>query len=229
MSKGLSYHYSGTKGYIVNTIQNLPNGPSTLLHNGWTDVSHPAMAKTGSSIYRENSTGLKVRFDESASGKSGFSGKNHYHILNPNATSNRDMYLDKNGNVVAKGHQSITYSAKLRLIMTLHELVATYNLHDSYFEDIIYNENSRQLIMKINFCFWMQENYTEGTPENGTITILFEDVSNLSYRVAEINCNTLSIIATEVQNTTIIFKLTDDLNQEYMELSFDSSQAIITV
>jgi hypothetical protein len=113
--------------------------------------------------------------------------------------------------------------------MTLHELVANYNLHDSYFEDIIYNENSRQLIMKINFCFWMQENYTDGTPENGIITILFENVSNLLCRVAEINCNTFSIIATEVQNTTIIFKLTDDLNQEYMELSFDSSQAIITV
>jgi hypothetical protein len=107
--------------------------------------------------------------------------------------------------------------------MTLHELVANYNLHDSYFEDINYNENSRQLIMKINFCFWMQENYTDGTPENGIITILFENVSNLSCRISEINCNTFSIIATEVQNTTIIFKLTDDLNQEYMELSFDSS------
>ncbi len=28
----------------------------------------------------------------------------HYHIYNPNAISNKDLYLDNNGNSVRKGH-----------------------------------------------------------------------------------------------------------------------------
>lgn len=33
----------------------------------------------------------------------GDKGKDHYHIFNPNATSNKDLYLDENGNPVSKG------------------------------------------------------------------------------------------------------------------------------
>lgn len=52
------------------------------------------------------STGLKIRFDEKVNGAKGFKGKNHYHILNPNVTGNKDLYLDKNGNPVNKGSKA---------------------------------------------------------------------------------------------------------------------------
>jgi hypothetical protein len=36
-------------------------------------------------------------------GKQGFSGKDHYHILNPDPHDSSDMYLDKNGNPCSRG------------------------------------------------------------------------------------------------------------------------------
>jgi len=41
-------------------------------------------------------------FDKGVPGTSGFRGKDHYHIKNPNATDNSDRYVDKNGNIVGK-------------------------------------------------------------------------------------------------------------------------------
>ena len=46
---------------------------------------------------------VKIRFDLGSAGAQGFRGKNHYHIYNPNATGQRDLYLDKMGNPVRKG------------------------------------------------------------------------------------------------------------------------------
>lgn len=106
MSKGLSYVYNGTKGQIVAIASSLPPNSDDLVKNGWEEISHPKQAANGSHTYQDSTTGLKIRYDEPTSGASGFAGKGHYHILNPNATSNKDMYLDKNGNPVAKGSKA---------------------------------------------------------------------------------------------------------------------------
>lgn len=103
MSKGLSYTYSGTKGYIVSVASSLPKTGSGLEKQGWVDISHPQQAANGSHTYQDPKTGLRIRYDEPNPGAPGFAGKDHYHILNPNATSNKDLYLDKDGNPVAKG------------------------------------------------------------------------------------------------------------------------------
>ena len=103
MSKGLSYRYTGTKGHIVDVAQNLPGNPSSLTSSGWTEVSHPGAAASGTHTYKENDTGLKVTFDQKTPGAPGFKGRDHYHIHNPNANDNSDRYLDKEGNPVAKG------------------------------------------------------------------------------------------------------------------------------
>lgn len=104
MSKGLSYHYSGTRGHIISVASNLPSDPNILLQNGWEDISHPKQKAAGHWELKEISTGLRLRFDEKKPGASGFAGKDHYHIYNPNATGNKDLYLDKDGNPVRKGH-----------------------------------------------------------------------------------------------------------------------------
>lgn len=100
MSKPLSYAYSGTKGYIVALAHDLPQNGQGLLDNGWTEISHPEQAASGHHTYKEPSTGLRIRYDEPTKGADGFAGKDHFHILNPNATGNKDMYLDKYGNPV---------------------------------------------------------------------------------------------------------------------------------
>ena len=106
MSKSLSYHYAGTKGHIVSVAENLPKTGAGLVKRGWEEISHPAQKKSGHHTYREPSTGLRIRFDKAEAGRNGFAGKNHYHILNPNATGSRDMYLDKNGKPVKKNSRA---------------------------------------------------------------------------------------------------------------------------
>ena len=103
MSKGLSYSYSGTKGDIVNIAGSLPNDPKPLLDDTWQDITPAAAKGKGHMLLQDEETGLRIRFDEGEPGANGFKGKNHYHILNPDATGNSDLYLDKNGNPVRKG------------------------------------------------------------------------------------------------------------------------------
>ena len=103
MSKGLSYHYSGTKGHIVSVASSLPSNPNTLLSNGWIETTHPKQASNSSSrVFTEESTGLRIRFDKGDGNKNGYSGIDHYHIDNPQATGKKDRYIDKDGNVVPK-------------------------------------------------------------------------------------------------------------------------------
>lgn len=95
-----------TKEHIISVIDSLPKDWTKLLSCGWENISHPSAAKVGSYKLQEKSSGLIIRFDEGKSGVSGFRGQNHYHIENPNATGNSNMYLDKNGDPVAKGSKA---------------------------------------------------------------------------------------------------------------------------
>ena len=104
MSKGFGYEYSGTQGHIVGVASSLPSNPNKLLNDGWEDISNPNAKAAGHMILKEKSTGLKIGFDKKTPGANGFKGKDHYHIYNPDATSNKNLYLDKNGNPVRKGH-----------------------------------------------------------------------------------------------------------------------------
>ena len=106
MSKGLGYEYSGTKGHIVAIATNLPQNGQGLLDAGWKEISDPRAASTGHHTYEEPTTGLRIRYDEPTPGATGFAGKDHFHILNPNATGPEDMYLDKNGNPVKKNSKA---------------------------------------------------------------------------------------------------------------------------
>lgn len=80
----------------------LPTNPDDLLKRGYKETTHPEAAKRGHRTF-ENSDGDKVRFDQGKPGKNGFEGRGHYHRYNPDATSKRNQYLDKNGNPCARG------------------------------------------------------------------------------------------------------------------------------
>ena len=106
MSKGLSYSYSGTKGDIVDIASSLPKDPQSLLDGDWLDITPSAAKGKGHILLQDGDTGLKIRFDKGDPGANGFKGKDHYHILNPDATGNSDLYLDKNGDPVRKGSKN---------------------------------------------------------------------------------------------------------------------------
>jgi len=106
MSKGYGYHYTGTIGHIVAVASKLPKDPTKLLNNGWEDITHPDAKDTGHMLLKETSTGLRIGFDKGVPGANGFKGKDHYHIFNPDATSNKDLYLDKFANPTKKGSKN---------------------------------------------------------------------------------------------------------------------------
>ena len=108
MSKPLSYKYTGTKGHIVAAASSLPKNPDELLSNGWKEITDPrAKESSNSRVFREDSTGLRIRFDKGTAGENGFKGKDHYHIDNPDAKDKKvGRYLDKNGNPVNKNSKA---------------------------------------------------------------------------------------------------------------------------
>jgi len=106
MSKGFGYEYSGTKGHIIAVASSLPKKLNRLLSNGWEDITHPDAKGTGHMKLKESSTGLTITFDKGTPNANGFRGKDHYHVLNPSADSNKNLYLDKKGNPVRKGSKN---------------------------------------------------------------------------------------------------------------------------
>ncbi len=60
--------------------------------------------------------------------------------------------------------------------MKLSELLETYYFHDSSIEEIQYNQEKHQVILKIELCAWMQDWYSEEEPEIENIHLIFENV-----------------------------------------------------
>ena len=61
------------------------------------------MVKSNSTDYFNFKTKHRLRFDKGDKSKTGFKTTDHYHVYNPNATSNKDLYLDSNGKQVKHG------------------------------------------------------------------------------------------------------------------------------
>lgn len=59
--------------------------------------------------------------------------------------------------------------------MKLAELFRKYCFHDSSICSIVMNPESREMTWIVDFCFWMQEDYVKGTPENGKIKLTFHN------------------------------------------------------
>ena len=106
MSKPLTYTYTGTKGHVAAVASGLPSTPEKLLKNGWYDLSDERARESGHLKIREEATGLILGFDYGKPGTPGFQGVNHYHIFNPEAHGNSDLYLDKYGNPTAKNSKA---------------------------------------------------------------------------------------------------------------------------
>ena len=101
--EGEPYQYTGTREHVAEIAAALPEQDDELLRRGWEDISHPNKRGHGFHVYRESSTGLKIQFDVAKPNPKGETGRNHYHIFNPDVHNYDDKYLDIFGNPVAKG------------------------------------------------------------------------------------------------------------------------------
>ena len=104
MSKNKKYLFTGTMGDLVDLIKKLPPYPTLKWLEEWHEfVIEEAIGHTAAREFYHILTKLRVRFDPKTEGASGFEGKDHWHIRNPNTTGKQDRYLDKDGNPVKKG------------------------------------------------------------------------------------------------------------------------------
>lgn len=98
---------SQIKQAVRMVIPSLPKNPNTLLKEGWIETTPPLMKKnTDSQTFKDPKSGFDIRFDKGEPGANGFKGEDHYHVNNPNSKSNKDKYLDKDGNPCAKGSKA---------------------------------------------------------------------------------------------------------------------------
>ena len=92
--------------------------------------------------------------------------------------------------------------------MTITEFEEKYYLHDSTIDKIEYDAENKTLRLEIDFCFWMQIWYEQGTPENGLIAVTFENVSFYEYEDYDpsklFSDYTPEILQTEIENDMLI-------------------------
>lgn len=112
--------------------------------------------------------------------------------------------------------------------MTIDTFVKHYNLHDSYITILEYSQDENTLTMYINFAFWMQESFKEGTPENGIIKVVFHNVSQYLCDGGDPTGAFVGILGSEYKNDTFILKLLDDETNMYFEVHIISDSVEVT-
>lgn len=106
--------------------------------------------------------------------------------------------------------------------MTLKELDDTFDFHDSSIQKIISDKENKRLIMLIDFCYWMQKDFIEGSIENGIISLTFENVSNYSWINGQIDDYT--ILGIEVFEKKICFNIVDEFHDKFFRVSFNADE-----
>ncbi len=115
--------------------------------------------------------------------------------------------------------KEIAYYAKPRkLIMTIAEFANRYNLHDSYIEAVKYDPESRSVVLTIQFLFWMQNDYVEGSPETGLLYVTFHNASRYSCENENPADPFSGILTAECKNGDLILKLMNDKTGRYFEV-----------
>lgn len=110
--------------------------------------------------------------------------------------------------------------------MTIHDFIDNYNLHDSFIESISQNEEHGSIEFIINFCYWMQDDFIEGSRENGLLELVFTGVKPPKLDLSKNYCD-YSILKTNENNGRIVFALYDDISNDYYELSFEADDVTI--
>ena len=107
--------------------------------------------------------------------------------------------------------------------MKANDFLEKYCLHDSTIDEIKYDRDTKELIWHMDFAFWMQNDYAEGTPENGMVNIHFHQVENYSGLTGKIDWFSVDHIVFNPDNT-ITCTVLDDYNDNYYVWSFSVSE-----
>ena len=108
--------------------------------------------------------------------------------------------------------------------MTLDEFANKYNMHDSLINAITYENNTLQI--DIDFAFWMQDWFIDGSSETGSLKVTFCNTSSYQHPDS-LPLEDISILETSVIDDTITFALINDMTDEYLELVITASEVIV--
>lgn len=109
--------------------------------------------------------------------------------------------------------------------MTIKEFINSHFLHDSLLEKAVYKDHYAELT--IDFCFWMQDGYSDTDPETGLITLHFSDVTDYQGPLGDID--NYSILEADCNDSVFTLLLMDDFNNTTYELKLTSSTGAIIV
>ncbi len=110
--------------------------------------------------------------------------------------------------------------------MTISDFFSKYNLHDSLLENINYDEKRRIVTLEIDFCYWLQENYTGDMPETGMITLIFSNVIKFDYTPFSINSDEI-ISVNNNSDGKLYLEFFNDITEECHSLCIIAEQVEI--
>lgn len=110
--------------------------------------------------------------------------------------------------------------------MTIKEFTQNYNLHDSLLEKIDYDEKAATVKLYVDFCYWLQNSYTDEMPETGNIVIKFSECEDLQYNPYRINNDEISKVISNNENE-IVLTVFNDLSEKYIEIKIKASSVSV--
>ena len=106
--------------------------------------------------------------------------------------------------------------------MTIIEFTENYCLHDSTIRNITYNKPADTLTFLIDFAFWMQDWYVDGSPENGMVNLHFSGVKDYSGLTGEIDWFSIQAV-NDNRDGSLTFVVLDDFNETQYLWRFSTS------
>ena len=113
--------------------------------------------------------------------------------------------------------------------MRIIDFVNDYQLHDSFIKSVETDDNNHRVTLFINFAFWMQKGYVEGTPENGVIKVIFYDVKNYECKDGDPTGAFVGILGAEYKDGSLVISLLDDETVSYFDLIITADDVIVTI
>ena len=94
--------------------------------------------------------------------------------------------------------------------MRISDFVTNYDLHDSFIKSIEVDDSNHIVTLYINFAFWMQKGYIDGTPENGIIKVVFFGVKNCECKDGNPVGSFVGILGAEHKDGSLVISMLDD-------------------
>lgn len=78
--------------------------------------------------------------------------------------------------------------------MRIYELLNSYYFHDSLIEEVKYFKEKEKVVIKMDFCNWLQPNYKEKEPEILECTVTFQGITHCNPEPCTLNLDSDQIL-----------------------------------